>query len=357
MEVSEGTSTGGVATGSGAGGDVEREGTPVGGGAEVLAGDAGGSGFYVDEDGEEEEDDGFAVTMNTQALSSIATVPTTSASVRPSRTAPQAMRPFDASSHGVSSVQPGAAGGGAQVPGVTAKVSASLTPMTTMGSSSSSTRVTLAPNPHTSGLLTQSDEARYYAHLQASAMENYPDKPWAREGVDPSDYFNYGFTEETWTLYRERQLALRKENGSLYQQHETHAPQQNAGRQGPRGGRQHGPRDTFSTASTFQPQQTQNEPGGRAYDARGERRGNARRDEDSERERDYRSEDSGTGGGNRRGGDNRGDNRGGRRDRDSGPSARDSTDRRYDDQSSKKRGRSPDTRDARDDDYRKKPRR
>ncbi|GMR41984.1 hypothetical protein PMAYCL1PPCAC_12179, partial [Pristionchus mayeri] len=37
------------------------------------------------------------------------------------------------------------------------------------------------------------------------------DKPWRKPGADPSDYFNYGFTEETWNLYCERQKKLRLE--------------------------------------------------------------------------------------------------------------------------------------------------
>ncbi|GMS89117.1 hypothetical protein PENTCL1PPCAC_11292, partial [Pristionchus entomophagus] len=37
------------------------------------------------------------------------------------------------------------------------------------------------------------------------------DKPWRKPGADPSDYFNYGFTEETWNLYCERQKKLRVE--------------------------------------------------------------------------------------------------------------------------------------------------
>jgi pre-mRNA 3'-end-processing factor FIP1 len=31
-------------------------------------------------------------------------------------------------------------------------------------------------------------------------------------GADISDYFNYGFTEETWTQYCDRQRRLRAEN-------------------------------------------------------------------------------------------------------------------------------------------------
>ncbi|GMT18030.1 hypothetical protein PFISCL1PPCAC_9327, partial [Pristionchus fissidentatus] len=40
------------------------------------------------------------------------------------------------------------------------------------------------------------------------------DKPWRKPGADPSDYFNYGFTEDTWNMYCERQKKLRAEFGS-----------------------------------------------------------------------------------------------------------------------------------------------
>ncbi|UJR32058.1 hypothetical protein I4U23_019526 [Adineta vaga] len=38
------------------------------------------------------------------------------------------------------------------------------------------------------------------------------EKPWKKPGTDIADYFNYGFTEETWTQYRDRQRRLRFEN-------------------------------------------------------------------------------------------------------------------------------------------------
>lgn len=34
-------------------------------------------------------------------------------------------------------------------------------------------------------------------------------------GADISDYFNYGFTEETWKAYSEKQRLLRIETGAL----------------------------------------------------------------------------------------------------------------------------------------------
>ena len=35
-------------------------------------------------------------------------------------------------------------------------------------------------------------------------MESLEDKPWRKPGADITDYFNYGFTEETWAAYCNR---------------------------------------------------------------------------------------------------------------------------------------------------------
>uniref|UniRef100_A0A0K0G0M1 Pre-mRNA 3'-end-processing factor FIP1 n=1 Tax=Strongyloides venezuelensis TaxID=75913 RepID=A0A0K0G0M1_STRVS len=45
-------------------------------------------------------------------------------------------------------------------------------------------------------------------------LNNIEDKPWRKPGTDLSDYFNYGFVEETWNLYCERQRKLRLEYGN-----------------------------------------------------------------------------------------------------------------------------------------------
>lgn len=41
------------------------------------------------------------------------------------------------------------------------------------------------------------------------------EKPWLQPGADMSDYFNYGFTEETWKLYCERQSQMYREASGL----------------------------------------------------------------------------------------------------------------------------------------------
>eukprot|EP00127_Corallochytrium_limacisporum_P007294 Clim_evm35s246 gene=Clim_evmTU35s246 len=38
----------------------------------------------------------------------------------------------------------------------------------------------------------------------------YEERPWRAPGADISDYFNYGFTEETWRAYCEKQYLLRQ---------------------------------------------------------------------------------------------------------------------------------------------------
>lgn len=46
-------------------------------------------------------------------------------------------------------------------------------------------------------------------------LESMEDKPWRKPGADITDYFNYGFTEETWAAYINRQKMLRtNESGS-----------------------------------------------------------------------------------------------------------------------------------------------
>ena len=41
------------------------------------------------------------------------------------------------------------------------------------------------------------------------------DKPWRMPGADITDYFNYGFTEDSWIQYCMKQKRLRAEN-SIY---------------------------------------------------------------------------------------------------------------------------------------------
>lgn len=45
-------------------------------------------------------------------------------------------------------------------------------------------------------------------------IEAIEDKPWRKPGADITDYFNYGFSEETWRSYCERQKRMRHESGA-----------------------------------------------------------------------------------------------------------------------------------------------
>jgi len=45
------------------------------------------------------------------------------------------------------------------------------------------------------------------------SIDGIEDKPWRKPGADITDYFNYGFTEETWRAYTERQKRMRFESG------------------------------------------------------------------------------------------------------------------------------------------------
>merc|ERR1719430_2114470 len=40
-------------------------------------------------------------------------------------------------------------------------------------------------------------------------LESIEDKPWKKPGADITDYFNYGFTEDTWQAYCSRQRRMR----------------------------------------------------------------------------------------------------------------------------------------------------
>ncbi|KAJ3227461.1 pre-mRNA 3-end-processing factor fip1l1 [Clydaea vesicula] len=44
-------------------------------------------------------------------------------------------------------------------------------------------------------------------------LEGIEDKPWREAGVDPTDYFNYGFNEITWKMYSQRQKQMRGHGG------------------------------------------------------------------------------------------------------------------------------------------------
>ncbi|XP_017543477.1 pre-mRNA 3'-end-processing factor FIP1 isoform X2 [Pygocentrus nattereri] len=45
--------------------------------------------------------------------------------------------------------------------------------------------------------------------LLGADVESFEEKPWRKPGADLSDYFNYGFNEDTWKMYCDKQRRLR----------------------------------------------------------------------------------------------------------------------------------------------------
>ena len=41
-------------------------------------------------------------------------------------------------------------------------------------------------------------------------VDGFDDKPWRKPGTDITDYFNYGFNEETWKAYMNKQRQVRE---------------------------------------------------------------------------------------------------------------------------------------------------
>jgi pre-mRNA 3'-end-processing factor FIP1 len=42
-------------------------------------------------------------------------------------------------------------------------------------------------------------------------LESFQDKPWRKPGADLTDYFNFGFNENTWRAYCNKQKMFREE--------------------------------------------------------------------------------------------------------------------------------------------------
>ncbi|XP_075235979.1 factor interacting with poly(A) polymerase 1 isoform X2 [Lycorma delicatula] len=47
------------------------------------------------------------------------------------------------------------------------------------------------------------------------SLDSLEDKPWRKPGADITDYFNYGFNEETWRAYCERQKRMRVQESGV----------------------------------------------------------------------------------------------------------------------------------------------
>uniref|UniRef100_A0A8W7PM53 Pre-mRNA polyadenylation factor Fip1 domain-containing protein n=1 Tax=Anopheles coluzzii TaxID=1518534 RepID=A0A8W7PM53_ANOCL len=49
------------------------------------------------------------------------------------------------------------------------------------------------------------------------SIDSLDEKPWRKPGADITDYFNYGFNEETWRSYCERQKRMRQHESGMQQ--------------------------------------------------------------------------------------------------------------------------------------------
>ncbi|KOO35393.1 fip1 motif family protein [Chrysochromulina tobinii] len=75
-------------------------------------------------------------------------------------------------------------------------------------------RAKLGPLVHVPGGLQMSLEGPMPENID---IDQLAEKPWHKPDVDPTDYFNYGFTEDTWRLYCKRQQEIRAEVRTLSQ--------------------------------------------------------------------------------------------------------------------------------------------
>lgn len=56
--------------------------------------------------------------------------------------------------------------------------------------------------------LSSAENQRLYPSVYDLDLDSISEKPWRSVGADPSDYFNYGFTEDSWRAYCARQVWL-----------------------------------------------------------------------------------------------------------------------------------------------------
>ncbi|KAK4536641.1 hypothetical protein CDCA_CDCA09G2666 [Cyanidium caldarium] len=77
----------------------------------------------------------------------------------------------------------------------------------------SATLDSMLPQPTVPDLGPSKQKSLYEVEL-----EQLGEKPWREPGADLADYFNYGFTEDTWKMYCQRQVAMRQETQALGRQ-------------------------------------------------------------------------------------------------------------------------------------------
>lgn len=71
---------------------------------------------------------------------------------------------------------------------------------------------------HTTPSFTGGDGPKLNEAAYTFDIDSLPEKPWTQPGVDPSEYFNYGFSEQTWKLYCQVQNGRRGALGRFLKQ-------------------------------------------------------------------------------------------------------------------------------------------
>jgi pre-mRNA 3'-end-processing factor FIP1 len=69
---------------------------------------------------------------------------------------------------------------------------------------------TTSTNPSAQNIQSESSLPPEDESLFSLDLNEFQDKPWRRPGADITDYFNYGFNEDSWTAYSTRQLEIKR---------------------------------------------------------------------------------------------------------------------------------------------------
>ncbi|XP_030837155.1 pre-mRNA 3'-end-processing factor FIP1-like [Strongylocentrotus purpuratus] len=99
--------------------------------------------------------------------------------------------------------------------GQTAVKHSPYTKVATPTSQPATTPAVSHPKPVGKGLDIEAESNVNGVGLYSYELEAQEDKPWRKPGADLTDYFNYGFNEESWTAYCEKQRRLRSETGGV----------------------------------------------------------------------------------------------------------------------------------------------
>ncbi|MES1918978.1 cleavage polyadenylation factor subunit fip1 [Bonamia ostreae] len=59
--------------------------------------------------------------------------------------------------------------------------------------------------------MASAENKKLYPSIYDLDIDSLSEKPWRKSGSDLSDYFNYGFNEESWRAYCARQVQMRVE--------------------------------------------------------------------------------------------------------------------------------------------------